>query len=167
MAPVRKITLAAMLVVLSSKAAMAAPPSALTTAKLLDFCRSTTVAEAESKGNLLGWRKTGDADNNGWREGFLGMNGGTVDIVTWRRGENDADGILSFWVANGESRHRACSYSTGTPDGLLDSLKQEFGTPTDVLNHDFGEVVTWTQGSMEVSFSRVNSSAGIVISYKF
>lgn len=161
------IALSAALLVLSNVTAMAATPSALTTAQLLDFCRSTTMAEARSKGSVLGWRDMSDADDNGWREGFLNMNGGTVDIVTWRRGENDADGILSFWIANGESRHRACAYSTGTTDGLLDSLKQAFGAPTSVLPSDVGEVVTWTHGSMEVNFSRVGSSAGVVISYAF
>jgi hypothetical protein len=165
MAQAWRTALAVVLLTLSSVAATAEPPSTVPTAQLLDFCRSTTMAEAERKGDALGWQRGGD--DKGWREGFLEANGGTVSVLIWRRNQNDADGLISFWIATGESRHRACSYSTGRPEGLLDGLKQAFGTPTSFLNHDLGEVVTWTQDSMEVSFSRVNSSAGVVISYEF
>jgi hypothetical protein len=164
-AQARKITLAALLMALSDIAAMAAPAPMLNVAQLLDFCRSTTMAEAERKGDAFGWRRGGD--DKSWREGFLDANGGTVGVLVWRRSDSEADGMLSFWIAVGESRHRACSYATGEPEGLLDGLKQAFGTPSAVFSHDFGEVVTWTQGHMEASLSRVNSSVDVVISHEF
>lgn len=164
---IRNVAVATVITTSSMAAATAEPLSVPTTVQILDFCRSATMAEAETKGSALNWQRMSDTDLAGWREGFLASNGGTVDIIGWRRSENDVDGLLSFWIANGESRHRACSYSVGTPDGLLDGLKRELGAPSDVLSHDFGEVVTWTQGAMEVSFSRVGSSAGVVVSNEY
>lgn len=158
---------AAMLVTSPAAAASAALPPALTLDQFLEFCRSTTVAEAKIKGDALGWRPMGHADSaSEWRERFLDVNGGALGAVTWRRGEDDGDGILSFWIAAGESIHRACSLSTSTPDGILDSLKQAFGKPSYFSGHKYGEVVFWTHGSREVSFSRMNSSVGVMIVYK-
>lgn len=166
MSAIRTITLAMLLLVPAAAPALAAPQRALTTAQLVDFCSSSTMAEAESKASALGWKKLDDAINAGWREGFLDMNGGSVDIVTWQHSDIDTES-MSFWIAVGESRLRVCDYSTKAPDGLLDSLNQAFGKPSSFLKHDFGEVVFWTQGSMEVSFSRVDSTASVAISYKF
>jgi hypothetical protein len=162
----RAITLAMLAVVPAAAPGAAASQRALTTAQLVDFCRSQTMTEAESKASALGWKKLDDSINDGWREGYLSMNGGSVEVITWQRSDMDTEG-LSFWIADGESSHRVCAYSTKTPVGLLDSLTDRFGKPSSVLEHAFGEVVFWTQGSMEVSFSRVDSSAGVTISHDF
>jgi len=165
MASARTIALAILLVVPAAPG-MAAPPRALTTAQLVDFCRSLTMAEAESKAHALGWKKMDDNVNDGWREGYLSMNGGSVDVITWQHSDTDTES-LSFWIAVGETSHRVCAYSTKAPAGLLDSLNDQFGKPSSFLKHDFGEVVFWTQGAMEASFSRVDSSAGVTISHDF
>jgi hypothetical protein len=166
MASVRAIALAMLLAVPAAAPALAAPQRALTTAQLVDFCHSLTMAEAEGKASALGWGKMDDHVNDGWRQGYLSMNGGSVDVITWRRSDMVTE-ALSFWIAIGESSQRVCAYSTKNPAGLLDSLNDQFGKPSSVLKHDFGEVVFWTKGSMEVSFSRIDSSAGVTISYDF
>lgn len=166
MMPIRTVTMAMLLAVLAAAPVLAAPQRALTGAQLFDFCRSQTMAEAESKANALGWKKMDDRVNKGWREGYLSMNGGSVDVITWQRSDIETEG-LTFWIAIGESRHRACAYSTKTPAGLLDSLNDQFGKPSSFLKHDFGEVVFWTQGALEVSFSRVDLSAGVTIRHDF
>ena len=163
---VRTITLAMLLVITAAAPGMTAPQRALTTTQLVDFCSSLTMAEAERKADALGWKKMDDKVNDGWREGYLSMNGGSVDVITWQRLDVDTEG-LSFWIAVGESSHRVCAYSTKNPAGLLDSLNDQFGKPSSFLKHDFGEVVFWNQGGMEASFSRVDSSAGVTISHDF
>lgn len=161
------IALALASAALSGVSAAAAPP-VLTMVQFLDFCRSTTLAEARAKGDALGWRKMGVADGaSEWNERFLDVNGGTLGAVTWRRSDEDGDGILSFWVADGESRHRACSYTSGVPDGILDTLNKTFGKPSYYSAHQYGEVIFWTQGAREVSFSRMNSSVDVSIVYKY
>lgn len=93
-------------------------------------------------------------------EGLVENNGDTVEVITWQQNPDGGD-KLSFSIANGKSRHRACHYSTSVTDGLLDRLKREFGTPDGIESSKFSEVVSWRKGAVEVAFSRVASSAVI------
>jgi hypothetical protein len=121
-------------------------PSVLTLAQLVDFCTSKTLAEAEAKGDQLGWRR-------------IASTGNAVEVSGWRRGDIDGGDSLSFWVARGPSRHRACAYSVTNPAGLLDDLSERFGTPSNLEKHDFGTTASWKLGVTEISFSQVGQSS--------
>jgi hypothetical protein len=124
--------------VLFAVGAAAAAPSTLPFAQLVDFCGSTTIAEAEAKGERLGWRRMTAAELEDWRLGFVTYAGGSVEIAGWRREDNDGGESLSFWVARGPSRHRACAYTATNPARLLDDLSEHFGTPNNLEKYDFG-----------------------------
>jgi hypothetical protein len=115
-------------------------PSVLTLAQLVDFCTSKTLAEAEAKGDQLGWRR-------------IASTGNAVEVSGWRRGDIDGGDSLSFWVARGPGQHRACAYSVTNPAGLLDDLSERFGTPSNLEKHDFGTTASWKLGVTEISFS--------------
>jgi hypothetical protein len=149
---------------LSGKA-LAMPPL-LSIDQFLEVCRSDTVAEATAKGDAFGWARMEDSQIEDWRTHFLAYNGGTVQVIGWRRGESDGDGLLSFWIAIGPNGHKACSYSLAHPEGLLDGLIDHFGKPASLDKYEFGTVANWQQGLAEVSYSQVGSSTGIVVSYK-
>jgi hypothetical protein len=140
-------------------------PSALTSSQLFDICASSTLSEAAPKGDQLGWPRMSDAQLEDWRSKFIHHNGGSVQVLGWRRGQRDGDDSLSFWIAEGPNGHRACSYSTGDPGGLLDALSERFGTPTSLDKHDFGTTAYWKRGAIQASFSQVGSSAVVNISY--
>jgi hypothetical protein len=135
--------------------AAAVTPSMLTFVQLVDFCTSKTLAEAEAKGDQLGWRRLTPAELENWRH--------TVEVSGWRRGDKDGGGSLSFWVARGPSQHRACAYSVTNPAGLLDDLSERFGTPSNLEKHDFGTTASWKLGVTEISFSQVGQSAVLYI----
>ena len=113
--------------VLFAVGAAAAAPSTLPIAQLVDFCRSTTIAEAEAKGEQLGWRRMTPAELEDWRMGFVAYTDGPVEVSGWRRENNDGGELLSFWVARGPSQHRACATSCaaiGRSVGALRHSKQ-------------------------------------------
>jgi hypothetical protein len=136
---------------------------ALPTTQLFDFCDSRTIAEAEAKGSLLGWQRMADGELEEWRTGFLSYNGGSVAALGWRRGGKNGDDSLSFWVARGPHKHRACAYSAANPAKLLDGLLERFGAPATLDKYDFGTTALWKLGQMEVSFSQVGSSTVLYI----
>jgi hypothetical protein len=138
-------------------------PSELTSTQLFDFCASQTIAEAERKGGQLGWRRMANAELEEWRASFASYNGGSVEVLGWRRGGKNGDDSLSFWVARGPNEHRACSYSAANPTSLLDDLSERFGTPVNLDRHEFGTTALWRLGPMEVSFSKAGSSAVLYI----
>jgi hypothetical protein len=90
--------------------AAAVTPSMLTFVQLVDFCTSKTLAEAEAKGDQLGWRRLTPAELENWRTSYIASTGNTVEGTGWRRGDKDGGDSLSFWVARGPSQHRACAY---------------------------------------------------------
>jgi hypothetical protein len=139
-----------------------ATPAALTAAQLHYICESETILEAEARGGQLGWLRTPDAQLEEWRRGFVAFNGGTVQVLGWRRDGSGRDS-LSFWVAQGPSRHRACYYATANPEGLLDALSERFGTPATLERQDAMTTASWVIGRTEVSFARVGSSAVVNI----
>lgn len=137
---------------------------ALTTAQLFDVCGSSTISEAAAKGDRLGWRRMSDAQLEEWRSSFIACNGGSVQVLAWRRGEKDGDDSLSFWIARGPNGHRACSYSTASPDGLLDALSERLGAPETLDKYDFGATAYWKRDAAEIYFSQVGSRAGVTMS---
>jgi Family of unknown function (DUF6301) len=142
---------------------VAAMPSALTPAQLLDICGSSTLSQAAAKGDQLGWQRMSDAQLEEWRTNFMSYNRGSVQVLAWRRGQQGDEASLSFWIAQGPHTHRACSYSTDNPVGLLDALSERFGTPTNLDSYGFGTSASWKRGKTEVSFSRVGSSTVVTI----
>ena len=120
--------------VLFAIGAAAAAPSTLPFAQLVDFCGCTTIAEAEAKGEQLGWRRMTAAELEDWRMGFVAYTGGSVEISGWRREDNDGGESLSFWVARGPSRHRVCAYTATNPARLLDDLSEASALQTTSKN---------------------------------
>ncbi len=157
------IAAAAVLGILLAAGPAAAMP-ALTAAQLFDVCGSSTIPEAAARGDRLGWQRMTDAQLEDWRSSFVAYNGGSVQVLAWRRGEKDGDDTLSFWIARGPNGHRACSYSTGSPDGFLDALSERLGAPDTLDKHDFGTTAYWKRDAAEISFSQVGSRVSVTIS---
>lgn len=130
-------------------------------AAVLDVCDATTLDEARMRGGQLGWPLAPEDRN--WIIGFERHNGGTVRVVGWRRGAHEGDGLLSYWVASGPNAHTACAFSTDHP-GLLDALRDRFGAPDTIDEHDEFVSAFWRRGSREVSFTRVATSSNVNLS---
>lgn len=133
--------------------------------RLLAVCEAPTVPAALAQGGELGWPRLTDADTQEWRTGFLGYNGGSVEVVGWRRGDAREAETLSYWVAVGPNGHTACAWSTTDPDGLLDALSQRLGEPDILEDKGAAGIVSahWTRDAAEYSFAQVGSSAIINI----
>lgn len=157
------LILRAVIAVAVSLAVMSAPTADTGPgfAAILDVCEASTLQEATIRGGHLGWPAASEDRN--WRTSFERHNGGTVRVVSWRRGVREGDGLLSFWVASGPSGHAACAFSTDRP-GLLEALRGRFGAPDTFDEQD--EIVSafWRRGSSEVSFTRVGASSSLNIS---
>jgi hypothetical protein len=141
----------------------AATPPTLTLPQLLDFCDSQTMASAEAKADQFGWHRMTDADLKDWRTGFIAYNGGSVDVLGWRRGDKAGDDSLSFWVARGPNGHQACAYSVTNPATLFDDLSARFGAPTSLDKRESATTAVWKRGAAEISFSQVGSSAVLYV----
>ncbi len=128
---------------------------------ILDVCEATSLDEAANRGEQLGWPKA--PEDRDWRAGFERHNGGPVQVVGWRRIEREGDGLLSYWVASGRHPHTACSFSTDQP-GLLEALRDRFGTPDTFEEHDDIVSAFWKRGEAEISLTRVGASSSLNIS---
>ena len=145
--------------------AASAMPLNMTVDRLLDICEAPTVRAAAAKGDQLGWQDMTDAETEEWRTSFVGYNGGSVQLVGWRREQAGAAESLSFWIAVGPNGHKACTYSTARPAGLLDALSERLGTPDALDKNDAIESISawWTRDEIAFSFVPVGSSALISI----
>jgi hypothetical protein len=147
--------------------AMSAPAAAagLTAARLIDICAAPSVEIATQMGDALGWPRLPDAQTKEWRAAFLAHNGGTVDLVGWSRDTGDAPESLSFWIATGPNGHKACTYSTQRPAGLLDELTAILGAPDSLDRNDELPRVSavWVRASRLYTFSRLGSVALVTI----
>lgn len=145
--------------------AATAMPEDMTVDRLLAICEAPDVQAATVKGEELGWKRLTDAETEEWRTHFVGYNGGSVEAVGWRREMAGQADSLWFWVAVGPNGHKACTYSTARPDGLLDALSAHLGPP-DTLNKEAAiEMISayWKQGAVEYSFTQIGSSATIAV----
>lgn len=141
-----------------------AMPVDMTIDRLFDICAAPTVQAAAVKGDELGWRRTiHDAKTDEWRTNFVAYNGGSVDVVDWRREQADGIESLSFWIATGPNKHKACAYSTPMPAGLLDALSERLGKPDNLEKNDVLVSAWWKRGEIVYSFTQVGSSASITI----
>ncbi|OBZ96440.1 hypothetical protein ADU59_06165 [Pararhizobium polonicum] len=142
-----------------------AMPVDMTVDRLLNICEAPTVQAAIVKGDELGWPRLTNAETEEWRTHFVGYNGGSVEVVGWRRDNTDGAEALSFWVAVGPNGHKACAYSARKPAGLLDALSQRLGAPDNLDKEDAIEMISasWKRGAVEYSFTQVGSSAVINI----
>jgi len=147
--------------VLSAAGSSPAMSTSADFAAILDVCEAISLDEATNRGGRLGW-PTAPEDRD-WRAGFERHNGGPVHVVGWRRAEREGDGLLSYWVASGRDPHRACSFTTDQP-GLLDALRDRFGTPDTIEEH--GDIVSafWRRGEAEVSLTQVGTSSSLTLS---
>ena len=143
-----------------------AAPQALSPKRLLEVCNSQSIAEVTAKGNQLGWETVPATDPSTveWRKSFVSYNGGSVDVVGWRKTSTENVEVLSFWVAEGPNAHKACSYSINVADGLLDALIELLGRPSTLHKDEVSTTAFWKQGTREISYSQVGTAAGVVIS---
>lgn len=137
-------------------------PALPTVAGLLEICSSGTMAEAASRGDRLGWQRQGGSRMEEWRAGFIRHNGGTVDVIGWRRG-GEGEATLSFWIARGPNAHRACYLSVPDATGLLKAFSDALGRPGSL--DEAGDIVSasWTQGPAEIQFAGVGAGAVVNI----
>ena len=128
---------------------------------ILDVCEAVTLDEATAKGERLGWPAA--PEDRDWRAGFERHNGGTVQVVGWRRSEREGDGLLSYWVASGPNAHTACGFVTDQP-GLMEAIRDRFGAPNTLKKQ--GDIVSafWQRASAEVSFTRVGANSNLNLS---
>ncbi len=133
--------------------------------KVLNVCSAPDVRTAVDHANQLGWRRQNDEAVDEWRTAFIGYNGGSVDVVAWRSREGDKADTLSFWVAVGRNGHKACAYSTSSPEGLLDTMVQFLGPPeTSEMNDTIqSRSASWTQGGLVYRFGQVGSAGSITV----
>ncbi|MEF0944305.1 hypothetical protein [Rhizobium sp. BR 362] len=139
---------------------------ALSPPRLMEVCSSETVAEATAKGNQLGWDAipATDPDTVKWRQSFMSYNGGTVDVVGWRKTSTENEELISFWVAQDPNAHTACAYTVKVAGGLLDALIELLGRPSNLDKNEVATTALWKRGSQEISFAQVGSGAEVVIS---
>ncbi len=142
-----------------------ATPTDMTVDRLFDICEAPTVRAATEKADELGWRRLADAETKEWRTRFLAYNGGSVEGASWRRSLTDGIESLSFWIAVGPNAHKACTYSTQKPAGLLGALSERLGAPDNLDKDAMIESIaaSWKRGAVEYSFVQVGSSAVINI----
>lgn len=132
---------------------------------VLNVCSAPDVPTAVERANQDGWRRQTDAEVSEWRSAFIGYNGGSVDVVAWRNGEGDKADTLSFWVAVGPNGHKACAYSTSSPEGLLDKLVQRLGPPETSETDDTIQFQSayWARGQLVYRFGQVGSAGSITV----
>lgn len=141
--------------------AIAAPPVPAI-AQILDICHATTIAEATAKGDALGWARMTDADTKSWREGFVRHNGGTVEQIGWKRGPAEGDDTLSYWIATGPNRHKACTYTPSNQGALVRALTDRLGPPVSTDSNQYGMMVQWYEGRHEIVYSRFGTAGNMV-----
>jgi hypothetical protein len=134
----------------------ASMPAKLTVSQFLEICRSSTVAEATAKGDLVGWPRMSEAQTRQWRSSFHSYNGGRVEVTGWKRGERDTDGSLSFWIATGPNGHKACSHSAA-PDHFLEGLTEQLGAPASLDGSGSDVTASWQKGAVEAYLVRSGS----------
>lgn len=149
------------IVVVAATVSAAQQPMLPTPDQLIDICESSTVAEASKKGNALGWEP---GEDRGWKKSFENYNGGSVDVVGWRRGEKDGDGLLSFWISTGPVSTRMCSYyATGDGAALLSAFLSHFGKPSKLDKFEPGLIAEWQRTGDVVE---LNQTGGLLsVSY--
>lgn len=117
--------------------AATAMPENMKVDRLLAICEAPDVQAATVQGGKLGWQRE---------------NAGQTDS-------------LSFWLALGPNGHKACTYSTARPAGLLDALSARLGPPDTLDKEDAIEMISayWKQGAVAYSFTQIGSSATIAV----
>lgn len=145
--------------------AATATPENMTVNHLLAICEAPDVQAAIVQGDKLGWQRLTDEETEDWRTHFVGYNGGSVEAVGWRRESAGRTDSLSFWVAVGPNGHKACTYSTARPAGLLDALSTRLGPPDTLDKEEAIEMISayWKQSAVEYSFTQTGSSATIAV----
>ena len=157
-----RIAIISICILLSGAGATVAMPLDMTADRLLDICEAHTLEAAAVTGDELGWQRLDDPE---WRASFVAYNGGSVEVVGWRRERAGKDETLSFWVAVGPNAHRACAYSTTESAQMLSALSKRLGEPDSLEANDAMEMISawWTRGERQYSFTQVGSSAAINI----
>jgi hypothetical protein len=132
--------------------------------RLLSFCQSRNIAEAEKFGDALAWQRMSRGDLADWSSGWRRMHpGAQIEAVGWRRHPADKDGGLSFRIVTGESAHRACDYSTDKGPGLRQAIERKFGKPQEVIDVAGFTTMSWRANGLEVTFGLTPAAAGSVV----
>ncbi|SMQ86084.1 hypothetical protein SAMN06295905_3382 [Devosia lucknowensis] len=150
---------------LASPGAVGAMPIDLSVERLFDLCASASVAAAAKTGDQLGWERLAEAEIEDWRAGFVAHNGGSVELVGWKRVRDGKAETTSFWIATGPNAHKGCTYGTEDAASFLDALTEWLGEPDSLEEYDDVEAVTawWERDDGEYSFSQVGASASVLI----
>jgi len=146
--------------------AIAAMPAPLTLDQLVEICGSSTIAEAAARGDTSGWGRMSDQIVANWKAGFLAYNGGPVQVVGWRRSDDEKDGLLSFWIAGGPNAQKACTYMIFGQAGFLEGLEKRFGSPDGRDQYDDRITAFWKKGPQEIAFSGTSANVLVTISSK-
>lgn len=142
-----------------------AAAASLSPEKLLDICAAPTVADAQARGDALGWTRMTEADFREWRESFVGYNKGEVDVIGWRQPGSEKSDALSFWVARGPNAHRACTYSMAKLDGALEALTRVLGKPESLEKNEVVTTAVWVREGAEIYYSAVGDAGLVSIGY--
>ncbi|MBZ5759279.1 MULTISPECIES: hypothetical protein [Rhizobium] len=143
------------IVAFAATVSAAQQPMPLTADQLIGICESSTVVEASKKGDVLGWQPVED---KAWKKSFENYNGGSVDVVGWRRGAKDSDGLLSFWISTGPVSTRMCSfYASGDGAALLSAFFSHFGKPSKLDKFELGLIADWERAGDVVELNQTGN----------
>lgn len=140
-------------------AAAASEQTSVNVKMIVDVCMASNISDAVVKGQALHWHRIIDKE---WEDSFIRYNGGTVEVVGWRRGDDERDGLLSFWIANGPSPHRSCSY-IGPANGeeILKETTARLGAPLTLETDYIGTFAEWGVNSERVELYQVGTLVSI------
>lgn len=124
--------------------------SPINPAQFFDICDSPDVAAASSKASGFGWSAIGGADLDEWRTRFEDFNQMRVSVAAWRVGEGVEEQRVSFWTAQGENGHRACTYNGETDVGLRAAMIERYGA----LEETTPGVLFWAFGRTQAAYSQ-------------
>ncbi|WP_284778545.1 hypothetical protein [Agrobacterium sp. lyk4-40-TYG-31] len=55
---------------------------------------ASDIQDVSAKGGELGWQRMSEADTSEWRSAFQRYNGGSVEVVGWKREQSDSTDSL-------------------------------------------------------------------------
>ena len=126
---------------------------------IVDVCMALNVSDAAVKGGALHWHRIIDKE---WEKSFTRYNGGTVEVVGWRGGDDERDGLLSFWIANGPSPHKSCSYiGPASGEEIIKETTARLGVPSTLKTDELGTFAEWGVDSERVELYRVGTLVSI------
>lgn len=124
-----------------------------------EVCDSTNMQAALTKAESFGWKQVPDAELADWRRGYEQYNSVTVEVASWRNGDEADAQIVSFWIASGANAHRACTYNANRESGLRQALIERYGEVADATP----DLVYWALGKTQAGYSRSGTAVYVNI----